>query len=182
MELGNSNAKLAQFCNSLAMRLDYYNKGSRNKITVQRKENRMIALGCDHGGYELKQEIIKYLEENKVEYKDYGCYDTASVDYPEYAKKVAQAVADGEAEKGILICGTGIGISIAANKVKGIRAALCHDCFSAQATREHNDANIVAMGARVIGAGLAVKIVDTFLNTPFSNDERHIRRIAQIED
>lgn len=142
----------------------------------------MIALGCDHGGYELKQEIIKYLEESKVEYKDYGCYDTASVDYPKYAKKVAHAVADGEAEKGILICGTGIGISIAANKVKGIRAALCHDCFSAQATREHNDANIVAMGARVIGPGLAVKIVDTFLNTPFSNDERHIRRIAQIED
>ena len=142
----------------------------------------MIALGCDHGGYELKQEIVKYLEENKVEYKDYGCYDTSSVDYPEYAKKVAHAVADGEAEKGILICGTGIGISIAANKVKGIRAALCHDCFSAQATREHNDANIVAMGARVIGPGLAVKIVDTFLNTPFSNDERHIRRIAQIED
>lgn len=142
----------------------------------------MIALGCDHGGYELKQEIIKYLEENKVAYKDFGCYDTSSVDYPEYAKKVAHAVADGEAEKGILICGTGIGISIAANKVKGIRAALCHDCFSAQATREHNDANIVAMGARVIGPGLAVKIVDTFLNTPFSNDERHIRRIAQIED
>ena len=127
----------------------------------------MIALGCDHGGYELKQEIIKYLEENKVEYKDYGCYDTSSVDYPEYAKKVAHAVADGEAEKGILICGTGIGISIAANKVKGIRAALCHDCFSAQATREHNDANIVAMGARVIGPGLAVKIVDTFLNHSF---------------
>lgn len=142
----------------------------------------MIALGCDHGGYELKQEIIKYLEENEVAYKDFGCYDTSSVDYPEYAKKVAHAVADGEAEKGILICGTGIGISIAANKVKGIRAALCHDCFSAQATREHNDANIVAMGARVIGPGLAVKIVDTFLNTPFSNDERHIRRIAQIED
>ena len=142
----------------------------------------MIALGCDHGGYELKQEIIKYLEENKVEYKDYGCYDTSSVDYPEYAKKVAHAVADGEAEKGILICGTGIGISIAANKVKGIRAALCHDCFSAQATREHNDANIVAMGARVIGPGLAVKIVDIFLHTEFSNDERHVKRIAQIEE
>ena len=104
------------------------------------------------------------------------------MDYPGYAKKVAHAVADGEAEKGLLICGTGIGISIAANKVKGVRAALCHDCFSAQATREHNDANIVAMGARVIGPGLAVKIVDIFLNTPFSNDERHIRRIAQIEE
>src|SRR5574344_1432618 len=123
----------------------------------------MIAIGCDHGGYVLKQEIIKYLEEQKLEYKDYGCYDNNAVDYPVYAKKVAQAVAEKEAEKGILICGTGIGISIAANKVKGVRAALCHDCFSAQATREHNDANIVAMGARVIGAGLAVKIVDTFL-------------------
>lgn len=142
----------------------------------------MIAIGCDHGGYVLKQEIIKYLEEQKLEYKDYGCYDNNAVDYPVYAKKVAQAVAEKEAEKGILICGTGIGISIAANKVKGVRAALCHDCFSAQATREHNDANIVAMGARVIGAGLAVKIVDTFLHTEFSNDERHINRIAQIEE
>ena len=142
----------------------------------------MIAIGCDHGGYELKQEIIAYLEEHKLEYKDYGCYDTNSVDYPEYAKKVAHAVADKEADKGILICGTGIGISIAANKVKGIRAALCHDCFSAQATREHNDANILAMGARVVGEGLALDIVDTFLETEFSNDERHIRRINQIEE
>jgi len=142
----------------------------------------MIGLGCDHGGYSLKQEIIKYLEENKVEYKDFGCDSEESVDYPVYAKKVAHAVVNGECEKGILICGTGIGISIAANKVKGIRAALCHDCFSAQATREHNDANILAMGARVIGAGHAIKIVDTFLNTEFSNDERHIRRIEQIEE
>lgn len=99
-----------------------------------------------------------------------------------YGKKVAHAVADGECEKGILICGTGIGISIAANKVKGIRAALCSDCFSAEATRLHNDANIVAMGARVIGPGLAVKIVDTFLNTPFSGVDRHIRRINLIEE
>lgn len=142
----------------------------------------MIGIGCDHGGYALKQEIIKYLEDKKLEYKDYGCFDESSVDYPVYAKKVAHAVADGECEKGILICGTGIGISITANKIKGIRAALCHDCFSAEATREHNDANILAMGARVVGPGLAVKIVDTFLNTEFSNDERHIRRIAQIED
>ncbi len=142
----------------------------------------MIGLGCDHGGYALKQEIIQYLEEKGFEYKDYGCYNEGSVDYPEYAKKVAHAVVDGECEKGILICGTGIGISIAANKVKGIRAALCHDCFSAQATREHNDANILAMGARVVGPGLAVKIVDTFLNTEFSNDERHIRRINMIEE
>ena len=142
----------------------------------------MVAIGCDHGGFELKQEVLKFLEQKGIEYKDFGCYSTASVDYPEYARKVAHAILDGTCDKGILICGTGIGISIAANKVKGIRAALCHDCFSAQATREHNDANIVAMGARVIGPGLAVKIVDTFLNTPFSNDERHIRRIQQIED
>lgn len=142
----------------------------------------MIAVGCDHGGFELKQEILKYLEEQKIPYQDYGCYDTKSVDYPEYAKKVANAVVSGEAEKGILICGTGIGISIAANKVKGIRAALCHDCFSAQATREHNDANILAMGGRIVGPGLAVKIVDIFLHTPFSEDERHIRRINQIEE
>lgn len=142
----------------------------------------MIALGCDQAGYGLKQEIIKYLEEQKLEYKDYGCYSEESVDYPVYGKKVANAVASGECEKGILICGTGIGISIAANKVKGIRAALCHDTFSAQATREHNDANIVAMGARVIGPGLAVKIVDTFLHTDFSNVDRHIRRVEMIEE
>lgn len=142
----------------------------------------MIALGCDHGGFELKQEVIHYLEENEIEYKDYGCYSTDSCDYPIFAKKVAHAIVDGVCDKGILICGTGIGISIAANKVKGIRAALCHDCFSAQATREHNNANVLAMGARVIGPGLAVKIVDTFLNTDFSNEERHLNRIAQIEE
>ncbi|MDD7403760.1 MAG: ribose 5-phosphate isomerase B [Butyribacter sp.] len=141
----------------------------------------MVALGSDHGGYALKQEVIKYLQENNIEYKDFGCYSEESCDYPVYAKKVANAIVSGECEKGILICGTGIGISIAANKVKGIRAALCHDTFSAQATREHNDANILAMGARVVGTGLALKIVDTFLNTAFSNDERHIRRIEQIE-
>ena len=111
----------------------------------------MIALGSDHGGYGLKQEIIRYLEEKGIEYKDYGCYDERPCDYPVYGKKAAQAVASGECEKGILICGTGIGISIAANKVKGIRAALCHDVFSAKATREHNDANMLAMGARVVG-------------------------------
>ena len=104
----------------------------------------MIALGSDHGGYGLKQEIIRYLEEKGIEYKDYGCYDERPCDYPVYGKKAAQAVASGECEKGILICGTGIGISIAANKVKGIRAALCHDVFSAKATREHNDANMLA--------------------------------------
>lgn len=142
----------------------------------------MIAIGCDQGGYELKLEVIKYLESKGFEYKDYGSYSTASVDYPIYAKKVAHAVADGECEQGILICGTGIGISIAANKVKGVRAALCSDCFSAEATRLHNDANILCMGGRVLGPGLAVKIVDTFLHTEFSNEERHIRRISMLED
>lgn len=141
----------------------------------------MIAIGSDHGGFELKKEIIAYLESKGLEYKDYGTYSEASTDYPIYGKAVARAVQSGEAEKGILICGTGIGISITANKFKGIRAALCGDCFSAEATRLHNDANIVALGARTTGPGLAVKIVDTFLNTPFSNDERHMRRIAQIE-
>lgn len=141
----------------------------------------MIAIGSDHGGFDLKKEIIGYLEEKGLSYKDFGCYDKSSSDYPEYGKLVAEAVASGEYEKGILICGTGIGISIAANKVKGIRCALCHDCFSAVATREHNDANVLAMGGRVVGAGLAIKIVDSFLNTAFSNDERHIRRISALE-
>ena len=142
----------------------------------------MIAIGCDHGGYYLKQDIIDFLEKNGYEYKDYGTYSDESCDYPVYAKKVAHAVADGECEKGILICGTGIGVCITANKVKGIRAALVHDCFSAKATREHHDANIVTMGARVIGPGLATEIVRIFLETPFSNEERHIRRIKQIEE
>lgn len=142
----------------------------------------MIAIGCDHGGVELKKEIIKYLEDKGYEYKDYGTYTPDSCDYPVYAKKVAHAIVDGECEKGILICGTGIGIGITANKIKGIRAALCHDVFSAQATREHNDANIVTLGARVVGPGLAIKIVDTFLNTEFSNDERHVNRIRQMEE
>ena len=141
----------------------------------------MIAVGCDQGGFELKQEILKYLQEQKIEYKDFGCYSTASVDYPAYARKVAEAVAAGDFEKGILICGTGIGISIAANKVKGIRAALCSDCFSAEMTRLHNDANILCMGGRVLGVGLALKITDTFLHTPFSGEERHARRIGMIE-
>ena len=149
---------------------------------MKKEEQTMVAIGSDHGGYGLKQEIMEHLKERGIEYKDYGCYDEKSCDYPVYAKAVANAIVSGECDKGILICGTGIGISITANKIKGIRAALCHDTFSAQATREHNDANIVAMGARVVGSGLAIKIVDTFLDTEFSNDERHIRRISQIED
>lgn len=141
----------------------------------------MIAIGSDHGGFELKRAVMKHLSDRGFEYKDLGTYSSDSCDYPEYGRAVALAVASGEYERGIVICGTGIGISIAANKVPGIRAALCGDCFSAEATRQHNDANILAMGARVVGEGLALKIVDTFLDTPFSNDERHIRRIAKIE-
>lgn len=141
----------------------------------------MIALGCDHGGYELMQEVKAHLEKRGLAYEDFGCSSTESVDYPEYGRAAANAVASGKCDRGIVICGTGIGISITANKVPGIRCALCTDCFMAQATREHNDANMLAMGARVLGAGLALKIVDTFLDTPFSNDERHKRRIAMIE-
>ena len=142
----------------------------------------MIAIGSDHGGFELKEKLMEHLSERGLEYKDFGTYSSASCDYPVYAKAVARAVASGECDRGIIICGTGIGVSITANKVRGIRAALCGDCFSAEATRQHNDANILAMGARVLGEGLALKIVDTFLDTPFSNDPRHIRRIGKIED
>ena len=140
----------------------------------------MIALGCDHGGFALKQEIMKHLDETQIAYKDYGTYTEESCDYPNYGEAVGKAVASGECERGIIICGTGIGVSIVANKFKGIRAALCGDCFSAEATRQHNDANILTMGARVTGPGLALKIVDTFLDTPCSGDERHVRRIAKI--
>ena len=142
----------------------------------------MLALGCDQAGYELKQEIMKYLDEKGIEYKDCGTYSTDAVDYPVYAKAVVKEILSGNCEKGILICGTGIGISIAANRYKGIRAALCGDCFSAEATRLHNDANILAMGARVVGAGLAVKITETFLNTPFSGAERHARRVSMLDE
>ena len=142
----------------------------------------MIAIGSDHGGFELKKKLMEHLSERGLEYKDLGTYSSASCDYPVYAKAVANAVASGECDRGIIICGTGIGVSITANKVRGIRAALCGDCFSAEATRQHNDANVLCMGARVVGEGLALKIADTFLDTPFSNDERHIRRISMIED
>lgn len=142
----------------------------------------MIAIGSDHGGFALKAEIMKHLEKRGFAYQDFGTYSEESCDYPVYGRAVAKAVAAGEYEFGILICGTGIGVSITANKVPGIRAALCGDCFSAQATREHNDANILALGARVTGPGLALKIVDTFLDTPFSGEERHARRISMIEE
>jgi len=142
----------------------------------------MIAIGCDHAGFRLKQEIINHLDEKEILYKDYGTYDEKSCDYPVYAKKVSAAILSGICDKGILICGTGIGISIAANKASGIRAALCADVFSAKATREHNDANVLALGARVTDCELALLIVDTFLETPFSNEEKHLKRIKQIEE
>ena len=142
----------------------------------------MIGIGNDHTGYELKMEIVKYFEEKGIEYKVYGCGMLDASDYPIYEQAVGRAIKNKECEFGIIICGTGIGISIAANKMKGIRAALCHDCFSAEATRLHNDANILALGARVVGPGLAVKIVDTFLNSEFSGKERHSRRIQMLED
>ena len=139
----------------------------------------MIAIGSDHGGFALKQEIMKHLEERKLEYIDFGTYSSDSCDYPQYGAAVGRAVASGSCERGILICGTGIGISISANKIHGVRAALCGDCFSAEMTRRHNDANIVALGARVVGSGLALKIVDTFLDTEFEGG-RHERRVQQM--
>ena len=142
----------------------------------------MIAIGSDHGGYDLRQTIIKHLEERGLEYIDYGCPDKSSCDYPVYGRKVAEAVANGACDKGIVICTTGIGISITANKVKGVRCALCSDTLSASLTRLHNDANVLAMGAGVIGPNLAISITDTFLDTNFSGEERHARRIAQIEN
>lgn len=140
-----------------------------------------IAIGCDHGGYELKETILAHLRERGETVDDKGCFSTESVDYPVYAKLVADDVAAGKADLGILICGTGIGMSMCANKVPGIRAALCHDVFSAKATKEHNNANILCMGGRIIGPGLALMITDTFLDTPFSNAERHVRRISMME-
>ena len=140
-----------------------------------------IALGSDHGGFELKKEIISFLKDNGYETKDFGTNSTDSCDYADYAIKVSEAVVAKEFDFGILICGTGIGIGIAANKVPGIRAALCSDTFSAHATREHNNANILTMGQRVVGAGLALDIVKTFLTSEFEGD-RHIRRIDKISE
>ena len=141
----------------------------------------MIAIACDHSGVGLKETIIEYLRENGMEYKDFGCYDTASCDYPDFARPAAESVAKGECEKGIVICTTGIGISIVANKVEGIRCALCSDPSAAKMTRLHNDANMLALGAGMIGKNMALDIVETFFNTEFSQGENHIRRIGKIE-
>ncbi len=141
----------------------------------------MIALGSDHGGYDLKQVVIGYLEEKGIEYKDFGCYDKNSCDYPLFGRAAAEAVASGECEKGIVVCTTGIGISMVANKVPGVRCALCQDSFSAKMTRLHNDANMLALGGGIVGPNLALDIVETFLNTEFSAEEKHKRRISLIE-
>ena len=140
-----------------------------------------IAIACDHGGYVLKVAVVKHLEEKGYEVTDFGCDSTDSVDYPAYARKVAETVAAGEADKGIVICTTGIGVSIVANKVKGVRCALCSEQTSARLTRMHNDANVLALGGGIVGPNLALDIVDTFLNTEFCGEEKHARRIAAIE-
>ncbi len=140
-----------------------------------------ISLGCDHGGYGLMQEVKKYLTEKGIEFEDFGCYSTESVHYPVYAAKAAHAVANGKCDLGIVICTTGVGVSIVANKVKGVRCALCGDTYSAEMTRRHNDANMLAMGASVVGKGLALKIVESFLSSSFEGG-RHAVRVSMIFD
>ena len=140
----------------------------------------MIALACDHGAFDLKQAIMKHLEAKGLAYKDFGCYDKTSCDYPDFAGPAAKAVASGECDRGIVVCTTGIGVSITANKVKGIRCALLSDVLSARLTREHNDTNMMAIGAGVTGEMLALEIVDTWLDTEFSHAERHQRRIDKM--
>lgn len=139
----------------------------------------MLAIGSDHGGYELKQEVLKHLEERGVEVKDFGCFSPESVDYSDVALEVCNSVVSKEADLGILICGTGIGMSMAANKVKGIRAACCSDTFSAKFTRLHNDANVLCFGGRVVGPGLALQLVDAFLDNDFEGG-RHQRRVDKV--
>ena len=142
----------------------------------------VVALASDHGGYDLKCQVVRHLKERGIECRDFGCYGEASCDYPDFGKEAAKAVAKGECDRGVVICTTGIGISIAANKVKGVRCALCAEPYSAKMTRLHNDANILAMGGGIVGTNLALEIVDVFLDTPFSGEEKHARRIAKIED
>ena len=139
-----------------------------------------IAIGCDHGALALKNKVVSHLQGKGFEVVDFGTHTNASCDYPEFAGAAAKAVASGECEKGIVLCTTGIGVSIAANKIKGIRCALLHDVWSAQMTRLHNDTNVMALGAGVVGENLALQIVDTWLGTEFSGDERHQRRIDKL--
>ena len=141
----------------------------------------MIALGCDSAGFELMQAVKAHLDGRGLVYKDFGAFNDESSDYPLFAQAAARAVLSDECDRGILVCGTGIGISMAANRFGGIRCALCHDTFSAKAARSHNDANMLALGGRVIGKWLAIEIVDAWLDTAFSGEERHNRRIGQID-
>ncbi|PYI51123.1 ribose 5-phosphate isomerase B [Paenibacillus flagellatus] len=140
-----------------------------------------IAIGADHAGFRLKDEIVKALREDGHEVEDFGCHCADSIDYPDYALPVGEKVASGEADRGILICGTGIGMTIAANKIPGVRCALVHDLFSAKATREHNDSNVLAMGERVVGPGVALEIVKVWIGTEFSEGPRHRNRIDKIK-
>ncbi|MDE6994524.1 MAG: ribose 5-phosphate isomerase B [Lachnospiraceae bacterium] len=140
----------------------------------------MIAIASDHGGYHLKERVKEYLNDISIPYQDFGTDSIESCDYPIFGEAEAQAVASSQCEKGIVICTTGVGISIAANKVKGIRCALCGDLLTAELTRRHNDANMLALGAAIIGEGLAVRIVDTFLHSVFEGTDRHTRRVAMI--
>ena len=163
---------------------DFIPSGYNDAIKHARRTGSImkIGIGSDHGGYGLKQEVIGHLRSKGHEVTDYGCHSTASCDYPQYARAVAKSVADGTNEKGIVICTTGIGVSIAANKVSGIRCALCTSVTQARLTREHNDSNVLALGAGITGQNLAMDIVDTYLSTAFSEVERHKRRIRAIED
>ena len=157
------------------IKIEDHTKGIEGLITMK------VAIGSDHGGVNIREEIKKLMDELGIQYDDFGCECGQSVDYPDYALPVAEKVASGEYDRGILICGTGIGMSIAANKVKGIRCALVHDVFSAKATREHNDSNVLAMGERVIGPGLAREIAKTWLTSEFEGG-RHANRVAKITD
>ncbi len=140
-----------------------------------------VAIASDHGGFDLKETVKKHLDEKGYEVKDFGCFDKSSCDYPDFGRPAAEAVAAGECELGVLICTTGIGMSMVGNKVKGVRAALCSDSLSASLTRQHNNANVLVLGAAIVGELLALNIVDTFFDTPFSNAERHQRRVDKIE-
>ncbi len=141
----------------------------------------MLVIGCDHGGFELKNAIIKHWESKGIDYIDVGCYSTDSVDYPVIAKELCKKITSGEAKLGVLVCGTGIGMSMAANKIHGIRAACCSDTFSARLTRNHNDANVLCIGGRVVGVGLGLDLVDNFINAEFEGG-RHQRRVDMLED
>jgi len=155
-------------------------EGIVTKLKVEQADK--IAVAGDHGGFMLKQEMMKHLNKRRVTYSDFGSYDDSPVDYPIYAKKVVQAILRGGYRRGLLICGTGIGISMAANRYLGIRAALCSDVYSAKVTRDHNDANILVMGGRVMDHSVAAEILDMFIDTSFSGDARHIRRVSMLDE